>query len=83
MTDDWNPQTDELRFAPVADDQPLVLDGVAERDLRILDAAFHEAALIEAESVALPSPDEDEDADVAAIAAFTEALMAAPSALPD
>ncbi len=52
-----------------------LIDGLELRDLRILDAAFHEAALDYAEN-ATPTP--EEDADVAAIAAFVAELIRRP-----
>lgn len=83
MNDDWSDTTGERAFADIPTQEyvpedraalPRVvdLDGVSERDVRIVDAFFHELALDASEDPSTPTPEEQADIDL--IASFVERL---------
>ena len=90
MNDDWSEPTGEHEpwtipgpandVGAPRDADPIgvlvALDGVPERDARMVDAFFQQLALDASEDRSPPTPEEQENID--AIAAFTERLMATP-----
>lgn len=92
MNDDWSERTGERELwtintpandvgAPLDADPVgvlVALDGVSERDARIVDTYFQEAARDASEDTSPATA--EEQANIDAIAAFTEQLMATPPA---
>jgi len=80
MTDDWSTPTGEyVRGEAAINDATPDLDllqGVEERDLRILDALFHELALEAAKDPTPNTPEEQAEDDK--LMAWAEQLMATP-----
>jgi hypothetical protein len=80
MTDDWSTPTGEYARGESAPDDPTpdldVFDGVGERDLRILDAFFHELALDASNDPTPNTPEEQAEDD--ALMAWAERLMSTP-----
>lgn len=83
MNDDWSDTTGERAFADIPTQEyvpedrgalPRVvdLDGVSERDVRVVDAFFYELALDASEDPATPTLEEEQELD--AIAAFVSRL---------
>lgn len=85
MNDDWSDTTGERAFADIPTQEyvpedraalPRVvdLDGVSERDVRVVDAFIHELALDASEDASPPGQEEQDDLD--AIAQFVARLTA-------
>jgi len=80
MTDDWStPTAEHVRIDATTEDATPdreLLQGVVARDLRILDAFFHELALEASNDPTPNSPEEQAEDDV--LMAWAQQLMATP-----